>query len=350
MAEKRKSCEVSSDSAGNGVKRAEHSSLDALKKHSVVVADTGDFQQLAALMPQDGTTNPTLLLQASQLPAYRKLLDDAIAYGRSAKPKAEQSELVDLICDKLAVSFGCEILKIIPGVVSTEVNACLSFDKEGSVAKARHLIKLYEEAGVSKERILIKLASTWEGCEAAKELEKEGIHCNMTLLFCMAQAVAAAQAQATLVSPFVGRILDWYNKNHPSKDEGYKGDNDPGVKSVKAIYKYYKKHGHATLVMGASFRNVGEILSLCGCDKLTVSPKLLEELLKMSEDMPCVMSPEMDNASDVPNKMIVTEKMYRWMLNEDRMASDLLSDGIRRFNADLEQLKVYIAKETAAAK
>jgi len=323
------------------------SALETLKQHTIVVADTGDFEQLKAFKPTDGTTNPTLLLQAAQLPAYREVLDDAIAYARKRYTKTD--ELVEAVCDKLAVNFGYEILKVVPGVVSSEVDACLSFDVDGSVAKAKRLLKLYDEAGVPKDRILIKMASTWEGFEAARRLESEGIHCNMTLLFSLPQAIAAAQVKATVVSPFVGRILDWHKKAQgPDSKEDYSGPNDPGVKSVTAIYKYYKKHGVQTVVMGASFRNVGEIISLAGCDKLTISPALLDELSRTPLEFPRALSPDMDT-SDAPDRIALTESSFRFMMNQDTAATDLLADGIRRFNADLEKLKAFI-KETIGAK
>lgn len=301
--------------------------LDQLKKYTIVVADTGDFEQLKQYAPTDATTNPSLIFSASEQPQYRALLQSAVAKGKKNA------------LDQVFVNFGLEILKIIPGRVSTEVDARLSFDVDGSIAKARHLISLYEEAGINRKRILIKLASTWEGICAAKELEKEGIHCNMTLLFCLPQAVACAEVKATLISPFVGRILDWYKKSEGVS--GYASAEDPGVKSVKQIYNYYKKFGYRTQIMGASFRNKEEILELAGCDLLTISPNLLEELKKNSNQIECKLNPS--SAKNTPEeKLHLDEKTFRLLLNENAMATEKLSEGIRNFSKDIKKLEALL--------
>merc|ERR1712010_369502 len=266
-----------------GASHSTMSTLDQLKKLTVIVADTGDVDSIEAFKPQDATTNPSLILAASKMEKYAHLFDDAVQYGLSKKSKDDPT-VVATICDKLAVNFGAEILKIVPGRVSTEVDARLSFDEAGSLAKAHELIEMYNEMGIDKERVLIKLASTWEGIKVGEALEKEGIHCNMTLLFSFAQAVACAEAKVTLISPFVGRILDWYKKS--TGKDGYPAAEDPGVVSVQKIYRYYKKFGYQTTVMGASFRNKEEILELAGVDSLTVAPKLLTELTNMTDDVP----------------------------------------------------------------
>jgi len=305
-------------------------SLDKLKQLTVVVADTGDFEAMKKYKPTDATTNPSLILAAVNMPQYQHLLDKAIQYG--IKTGKTLQERVEAASDKLFVLFGCEILKIVPGRVSTEVDARLSFDKEKSIAKALKLIQLYKDEGVPKERILIKLASTWEGIEAAKVLERDHqIHCNMTLLFSFGQAVACAEAGVTLISPFVGRILDWYVAN--TNQKSYEPFQDPGVVSVTKIYNYYKKFGYKTVVMGASFRNKGEITALAGCDLLTISPALLEQLDASQDDLPRVLD---ENAAKKQKleKIENTEAAFRWELNEDQMATDKLSDGIRKFAAD----------------
>lgn len=304
---------------------------------TVVVADTGDYEKIKLFKPQDATTNPTLILQASQLAEYASLVDSVISRCKSSGLHGE--DLIDDICDRLAVQFGVEILKLIPGRVSTEVNASLSFDAKKSVDKAHKLINLYKDQGIGKDRVLIKLASTWEGVEACRQLESEGIHTNMTLIFNYEQCIAAAQAGATLVSPFVGRILDWYVKNKPSPD-GYTKLTDPGVVSVTKIYKYFKAHGHHTTVMGASFRSKDEILGLAGIDSLTISPKLLDELEKCTEPLERILDPA-HTSTDVP-AIKVTEPVFRWALNEDQMATEKLSEGIRNFNKDLEKLREFI--------
>lgn len=318
--------------------------LEQLKKMTIVVADTGDFETMIKYKPTDATTNPSLLLAAAILPQYQHLVQKAVDYGKK-QPGDNQAKL-SATMDKLFVLFGVEILKIVPGRVSTEVDARLSFDKDGSVAKALKLIELYAEEGIPKERVLIKLASTWEGIQAAKELEeKYDIHCNLTLLFSFCQAVACAEAGVTLISPFVGRILDWYVSNTSNKS--YAPQDDPGVISVTKIYNYYKKFGYKTVVMGASFRNTGEVLALAGCDLLTISPKLLEELDASAGNL--VKTLDAENAKTVEMERIaLDEKSFRWMLNEDQMATDKLSDGIRKFAVDAVKLENFISGKLAA--
>jgi transaldolase len=312
------------------------SSLDQLKKLTTVVADTGEFEAMRTFKPQDATTNPSLILAASKVAQYAPIVERAITYGKGLDCSSIE-ERVALTVDKMFVLFGCEILKIVPGRVSTEVDARLSFDKEVQIEKAKRLIKMYEEEGIDKNRILIKLSSTWEGIEAAKELEASlGIHCNLTLLFSMAQAVACAEANVTLISPFVGRILDWYVANDKSKSS-YAPQEDPGVVSVTKIYNYYKKFGHKTVVMGASFRNTGEVTALAGCDLLTISPKLLAELDKSTDPVPQLLSADASKNTDL-TKIEMNEKVFRWMLNEDAMATDKLSEGIRKFAADQRKM------------
>ena len=302
--------------------------LEQLKQFTTVVADTGDFQSIKAYTPQDATTNPSLILKAVQKPEYRPLLEKAIANAPDAS--------IDGIIDSLLIAFGVEILKFVPGRVSTEIDAALSFDTEATVAKGRELIALYEAAGVSRERVLIKLASTWEGIRAAEILEKDGIHCNLTLLFSLCQAVACAEAGVKLISPFVGRIYDWYKK---STGTDYQGADDPGVQSVKGIYQYYRKFGYATEVMGASFRNTSQILELAGCDLLTISPDLLQKLA--DSDAPFERKLVKDDSADI-EKIAIDEKTFRFMLNEDAMATEKLAEGIRSFVADSIKLKVMI--------
>jgi transaldolase len=314
------------------------SQLDQLKKITKVVADTGDFETLKEFTPQDATTNPSLILKAAQLPAYKELVAKAVADGKqsSAGGKTQLNQIVD----NLLVGFGSEILKIVPGRVSTETDANLSFDTEGLIAKAHRFIALYAEKGIGRERILIKIASTWEGIRAAESLQKEGINCNMTLLFSLAQAVACAEAKARLISPFVGRILDWF-KAKTGKD--YAPAEDPGVLSVREIYAYYKKFGHATEVMGASFRNVGEILELAGCDLLTISPNLLAELKKSTAPVERKLSPEIARAGNIA-RLDIDEKKFRYLLNDDAMATEKTAEGIRVFAADTVKLEKYIAE------
>jgi transaldolase len=311
--------------------------LEKLKALTKIAVDTGDIDSIKKYTPMDATTNPSLILTAAQQPAYQHLIEDAVRYG-SAEGKGEK-ERWTLIMDKLFVNFGLEILKIIPGRVSTEVDAHLSFDVEGSIAKARTLIDLYAKGGISRERILIKLASTWEGAQAAKQLEKEGIHCNMTLLFSLPQAVICAEARATLVSPFVGRILDWYKKKEGVS--GYPPEKDPGCQSVTKIYNYFKKFDYQTVVMGASFRNAEEILELAGCDLLTISPQFLEELSQQEKEVPRKLDPHAAKALSI-EKLHLEEKEFRWLLNEDAMATEKLSEGIRKFAEDYVKLEQQI--------
>ncbi|PWC15647.1 transaldolase [Brenneria roseae subsp. americana] len=310
--------------------------LTSLRQLTTVVADTGDIAAMKLYQPQDATTNPSLILNAAQIPEYRKLIDEAIAWARLQSSNREQ-QVVDAT-DKLAVNIGLEILKLIPGRISTEVDARLSYDTEASVAKAKHLIKLYNDAGISNDRILIKLASTWQGIRAAEQLEKEGINCNLTLLFSFAQARACAEAGVFLISPFVGRILDWYKANGDKKD--FAPDEDPGVVSVSEIYSYYKEHGYETVVMGASFRNVGEILELAGCDRLTIAPALLKELSESEGEVVRKLSYTGDVKAR-PAKM--TEAQFYWQHNQDPMAVDKLADGIRKFAVDQVKLEKMIA-------
>ncbi|MBV9502267.1 MAG: transaldolase [Acidobacteriaceae bacterium] len=316
--------------------------LESLKKFSIVVADTGDFQAIARLKPQDATTNPSLLFTAAQRPEYRHLVEEAME--EAEKHGGDQKKQTEAFMDQLFVSFGREILKVIPGRVSTEVDARLSFDTEASIAKARHLIELYEKGGTNRERILIKVASTWEGIRAAEKLEREGIHCNLTLLFSFAQAVGCAEAGVTLISPFVGRIYDWYKKENGGKDIPI--DQDPGVASVTRIYNYFKKFGYKTQVMGASFRKVEQIERLAGCDLLTISPDLLENMQSTQGELQPALTPEKANASE-GDKLHLDEKTFRWMHNEDAMASDKLSEGIRKFNADARKLEQYARSQVA---
>jgi transaldolase len=315
------------------------SQLDQLKQFTKVVADTGDFESMRAFKPYDATTNPSLILAATQKPEYSYLLDKAIADHKDSTLKA--SAKIESIIDHLLVLFGSEILQIVPGRVSTETDARLSFNQEGSINKGRQLIALYEKRGISRERVLIKIASTWEGIKAAEQLRKESINCNLTLLFSFPQAVACAEAGVRLISPFVGRIYDWYKAN-TGKD--YKGADDPGVISVTRIYNYYKKFGHETEVMGASFRNTGQIIHLAGCDLLTISPNLLEELSKSSEPITRKLSPEIAKAADA-EKVTLDEKAFRFEFNEDPMAVDKTAEGIRKFSADIVKLEKLIASK-----
>jgi transaldolase len=313
--------------------------LEQLRKMTVVVADSGDFETIAQYKPRDATTNPSLLLKAAQMPGYRRLLEEVVD---TAKDEGEHHDAhVEACVDRLFIAFGKEILDIIPGRVSTEVDARLSFNTEGTIAKARRLIGLYEADGIDRNRILIKIASTWEGIRAAERLEKEGIHCNLTLLFGFAQAVACAEAGVTLISPFVGRIHDWYLKKQGVKS--IPPAEDPGVHSVTKIYHYFKKCDYATEIMGASFRNIGEITELAGSDLLTISPDLLGELQKTEGTVERKLSPEKARAEKI-DKLHLDEETFRWMLNEDQMATEQLSDGIRRFYADGVKLREYVAK------
>ena len=315
------------------------SQLQSLSQHSLVVADTGDIEAVARWKPQDATTNPSLLLAAAEDPRFRHLVDNAIKEARGDAA---------LTMDWLAVQFGREILKHVRGRVSTEVDARISFDTAASIERARRIIGLYERLGVGRERILVKLASTWEGIRAAEKLEREGIHCNMTLLFSFAQAVACADAGVTLISPFVGRIYDWYKAQRKVDDIPL--EDDPGVASVTKIYTYYKKHGYPTQVMGASFRKTGQILALAGCDLLTIAPELLDKLAKAEGPIERELSPEKAKTASL-ERIVLDEPAFRWMHNEDAMASDKLAEGIRRFDADarkLEKLVVSLAAARAA--
>ena len=306
--------------------------LEQLKQYTTVVADTGDFERMKAFLPQDATTNPSLILKAAQLPSYQNLIQ---------KVKSDTSgQPVDQVIDALLVAFGMEILKIVPGRVSTEVDARFSFDTEASVKKAREIISAYESKGISKNRILIKIASTWEGIQAAKILQAEGITCNMTLLFSLIQAVACADAKAQLISPFVGRITDWHKKSLGSEwcDDVHGGANDPGVVSVKNIYHYYKKFEIKTEVMGASFRNIGQITNLAGCDLLTISPELLAELQSKNDSLQAALSVDVSQSMSI-EKLNADEKSFRYQLNQDAMATEKLSEGIRLFCADIEKLE-----------
>lgn len=319
------------------------SKLDQLKQMTTVVCDTGDINSIKKYEPTDATTNPSLIFQAASDEKYQYLIDEAIHWGMSKT--SNQPQMLHCIMDKLFVNFGVEILKIVPGRVSTEVDARLSFDVQGSIHKGTHLIGLYEAAGIDRSRVLIKLASTWEGIQAAKVLEKEGIHCNMTLMFSLPQAVAAAEVGATLISPFVGRILDWYKASEHV--EGYPPEKDPGVLSVTQIYNYYKKFGYKTQVMGASFRNVDEILQLAGCDLLTISPKLLEILQNDQGNIERKLSPEKSKDSDI-QKLELEEPAFRFEVNDNAMAIEKLADGIRRFAADTRKLEKHILERVSA--
>jgi transaldolase len=313
--------------------------LESLKRFSTVVADTGDIEAIAKYRPQDATTNPSLLLQAAQKPQYEHLVEEALHYA--IKAEADREARTAAFMDKLLVNFGCEILKIIPGRVSTEVDAALSFDVEGTLAKARRLIGLYEKAGVSRARVLIKIASTWEGIHAAEKLEREGIHCNLTLLFSFAQAVACAEAGVTLISPFVGRIYDWHKKERGSE---IAAEDDPGVASVTRIYQYFKKFDYTTQIMGASFRKVDQIVRLAGCDLLTISPDLLAQMEKTEGSLTPHLSAQAAKRCDAV-KLHLDEKAFRWMHNEDAMAVEKLSDGIRKFHADARKLEQFVREK-----
>ena len=320
--------------------------LEELKKYSVVVADTGEINAIKAFSPQDATTNPSLIVKAAMLPEYSHLVTEAVDYARKTKHTTAQ-EQCDIAMDFLAVSFGKRISDIVPGYVSTEVDARLSFDTLATVERARRIIRMYEELGVDKQRVLIKIASTYEGIRAGEILQKEGINCNLTLLFSLIQAAACAEANIRLVSPFVGRILDWYKAKHPGE---YDGETDPGVISVKNIYRYYKKFGYSTIVMGASFRNTGEILCLAGCDRLTIAPAFLEELKSNTDDTVERMLDPASAAENYPGEKIkVDEKSFRYALNEDAMATEKLAEGIRGFVADIQKLEVIVKAKLGSA-
>ncbi len=316
------------------------SKLDQLRKITTVVADTGDIEAVARLKPVDCTTNPSIILKALGTPMFADTVTEAVAWGK--KQGGDSDAVVGAIADRLAISVGAKLVELVPGRVSTEVDADLSFDTKASVAKAHQIIAGYKDRGIERDRILIKLASTWEGIKAAEVLQAEGIDCNLTLLFSQAQAIACAEAKAFLISPFVGRILDWYKK---STGEDYTAETDPGVVSVRKIYNYYKANGISTVVMGASFRNVGEIEALAGCDRLTISPALLEELDKDTGTLDRKLSA--DDAKAEPLQSL-DEKAFRWHLNEDAMATEKLSEGIRQFAKDLESLRGIIRKQLAA--
>ena len=315
------------------------SQLDQLKKFTIVVADTGDFESIREYQPRDATTNPSLIYAATQKEQYFHLLDKVLA-DRKSSGLSGAAQIEDVI-DHLLVEFGCEILDIVPGRVSTETDARLSFDREGSINKARHLIKLYEKRGIPKERILIKIASTWEGIAAGEQLEKEGINCNLTLMFSLPQAVRCAEAGIELISPFVGRIYDWYKATNK---RDYTGPEDPGVQSVQEIYTYYKKFGYRTEVMGASFRNVGQILELAGCDLLTISPDLLEKLSESYEPVERKLGPNRSKNADV-QRLEMDEKKFRYLFNDNAMATEKTAEGIRKFSADIVKLEKFIASK-----
>lgn len=318
--------------------------LQSLQSLTTVVADTGDIEAIAAYKPQDATTNPSLILAAASDPRYQHFIDDAVAYG---KQQAQQPQAqLEWAMDRLFVLFGCEILKVIDGRVSTEVDARLSFDSQATVARARRIMAMYEAEGFGPERVLIKIASTWEGLQAGKTLEQEGVHCNMTLMFSFVQAQLAAQNQATLISPFVGRILDWYKAAEGVN--GYLPDADPGVRSVRRIYAYYKKHGIQTQVMGASFRNVDEIKALAGCDLLTIAPKFLDALEQCKKPLKAKLTPEWAEQFCQDQLEELDESSFRWRLNQNAMATEKLAEGIRAFAADTETLQTLVEKRLNA--
>ncbi|WP_345785608.1 transaldolase [Thermomonas sp.] len=306
--------------------------LDQLRQHSIVVADTGDIDAIAQFQPQDATTNPSLLLKAAALPAYAPLLDASVARASGADRTGDA-------CDRLAVAIGAEILKLIPGRVSTEVDARLSFDTEATIARARRLVALYGEAGIGTERLLIKIAATWEGIRAAEVLEREGINCNLTLLFSFAQAVACAEAGVFLISPFVGRIFDWHLAHGMAKPAN--AQDDPGVQSVTRIWHYYKQHGYSTVVMGASFRNTSQVLALAGCDRLTISPDLLAEMAATEGDVAPAL---VDDGKRTAPPSALDEAHFRWQHNEDAMATEKLAEGIRKFTVDQHKLEALLAQ------
>ena len=311
--------------------------LEQLKKFTKVVADTADFESIKDFKPQDATTNPSLVYAATQKPEYAHLLEEVLA----EKSGLSGHEQIEDICDHLLVQFGCDILGIVPGRVSTETDARLSFDVEGSIKKARRLIQLYEDCKIPRERVLIKIASTWEGLNAAEQLQKEGIRCNLTLMFSLPQAVRAAEAKVQLISPFVGRIYDWYKKENK---RDYVGAEDPGVQSVNEIYTYYKKFDIVTEVMGASFRNVGQIRELAGCDALTISPELMKELSESTEPLERKLDPQKAKSAKV-DKLELDEKKFRWLLNENAMATEKTAEGIRKFAADVVKLEKFVASK-----
>ena len=320
-------------------KKTESSQLDQMRRFTKIVADTADFESIKDFKPEDATTNPSLVYAATQKEQYGRLLDEVLK-NREKSGLSGQEQIED-ICDHLLVQFGSDILQIVPGRVSTETDARLSYDVEGSINKARRLIQLYEEKKIPRERVLIKIASTWEGLVAAEQLQKEGIRCNLTLMFSLVQAVRAAEAKAQLISPFVGRIYDWY-KAHEKRD--YSGPEDPGVQSVQEIYTYYKKFGHKTEVMGASFRNTGQIRELAGCDCLTISPELMKELSESTEPLERKLDPEKAKSAKI-DKLELDEKKFRWLLNENAMAYEKTGEGIRKFAADVVKLEKFVASK-----
>jgi transaldolase len=320
-------------------KKTKLNQLDQLKKFTKVVADTADFESIKEFKPQDATTNPSLVYAATQKPEYAHLLEEVLI-DRKKSGLTGAAQIED-ICDHLLVQFGCDILEIVPGRVSTETDARLSYDVEGSIKKARTLIKLYEERKIPRERVLIKIASTWEGINAAEQLQKEGIKCNLTLMFSLPQAVRCAEAKVQLISPFVGRIYDWYKKENK---RDYQGAEDPGVQSVTEIYTYYKKFGIPTEVMGASFRNIGQIQELAGCDCLTISPELMKELSESTEPLERKLDPEKAKSAKV-EKLELGEKKFRWMLNDNAMAYEKTGEGIRKFAADVVKLEKFVASK-----
>ena len=320
-------------------KKTKLNQLEQLKKFTKVVADTADFESIKDFKPEDATTNPSLVYAATQKQQYGHLLDEVLK-DRKNSGLSGQAQIED-ICDHLLVQFGTDILEIVPGRVSTETDARLSYDFEGSINKGRQLIKLYEERKIPRERVLIKIASTWEGLNAAEQLQKEGIRCNLTLMFSLPQAVRAAEAKVQLISPFVGRIYDWYKKENK---RDYSGPEDPGVQSVQEIYSYYKKFGHKTEVMGASFRNVGQIRELTGCDALTISPELMKELAESQEPLEHKLDPEKAKQAKI-DKLEMDEKKFRWLLNENAMAYEKTGEGIRKFAADVVKLEKFVASK-----
>ena len=311
--------------------------FEALAECTTIVADTGDINDIKRFQPTDATTNPSLILKAAKMPEYADLVKQAALYGK-ANGGAEMKDKLSLAIDNVCVAFGTEISKVIPGYVSTEVDARLSYDVEGSVRRAKRIIEMYESNGVPRSRVLIKLATTWEGVQAAKILKQDNIECNMTLLFSFAQAVACAESNVRLISPFVGRIRDWWMKSS-GRSEIYEAEEDPGVLSVRSIYNYYKTHGYNTIVMGASFRSIGEVQMLAGCDRLTIAPKWLEMLQTSTEPLPVQLSAETAASKcDLP-EMAVDEAQFRWMMNEDAMATEKLAEGIRKFSVDIVKLE-----------
>ncbi|HET6558618.1 MAG TPA: transaldolase [Prolixibacteraceae bacterium] len=317
--------------------------LEQLRRYSKIVADSGDFESIRKFKPLDSTTNPSLILAAAQEQKYAHLIDEALAYAR--RRSTDRPRQINIAVDKLFINFGLEILKIVPGRVSTQVDARMSFDNEGSVKKAREVIAMYKEAGIDRERVLVEIASTWEGIRAADTLSKEGIHCNMTLMFSLPQAIACAEAKVKLISPFVGRVLDWHSKTYPQQK--FTPDAEPGVQLVKDIYHYYKKFGYKTEIMAASFRNQGEILALAGCDLITIPLALLSELERTEGNLERKLIPEKAQETDL-QKMDMDQKKFRFMMNEDIMASEKLAEGIKKFNEDVAKLESLLLRRYVA--